>query len=109
MKLLYIVNRIDGPGGLERVLSIKASALADHYDYDVHIVTLNQNTTELFYKFSPKIAYHNIIAKGNPLLHAYKYASGLRRLVKKLKPSVIAVCDDGSYKARFKIDQDQNI
>ncbi|WP_109300635.1 glycosyltransferase family 4 protein [Aquimarina sp. AU474] len=95
MKLLYIVNRIDGPGGLERVLSIKASMLADHYNYDVHVVTLNQNNNDLFYKFSPKIKYHDITAKGNPLIHAYKYAIGLRRLIKTLKPDVIAVCDDG--------------
>ncbi len=95
MKLLYIVNRIDGPGGLERVLSIKASILADHYKYDVHIATLNQNSDELFYKFSSGITYHDITAKGNPLVHAYKYATGLRRLVKNLKPDVIAVCDDG--------------
>ncbi|MBQ4819571.1 glycosyltransferase family 4 protein [Aquimarina sp. MMG016] len=95
MKLVYIVNRIDGPGGLERVLSIKASMLADHYDYDVHIVTLNQKESDLFYEFSPKLTYHNIIARGNPLIHAYKYASGLRKTIKKLNPDVIAVCDDG--------------
>ena len=95
MRLVYIVNRIDGPGGLERVLSIKASRLADHYNYDIHVVTLNQNTNELFYQFSPKIKYHNINATGNPLVHAYKYAKGLRKVIKKIKPDVIAVCDDG--------------
>ncbi|MGY3794370.1 glycosyltransferase family 4 protein [Aquimarina sp. 433] len=95
MKLVYIVNRIDGPGGLERVLSIKASKLADDYDYDIHVVTLNQNTSELFYDFSPKLSYHNVEAKGNPISRMYKYAKGLRNTIKKLQPDVIAVCDDG--------------
>ncbi|WP_299436935.1 glycosyltransferase family 4 protein [uncultured Aquimarina sp.] len=95
MKLVYIVNRIDGPGGLERVLSIKASTLAEDYDYDIHIVTLNQETNELFYDFSAKLSYHNVSAKGNPLTRMYKYASGLRSVIKKLNPDVIAVCDDG--------------
>ncbi|MHA7059202.1 glycosyltransferase family 4 protein [Aquimarina sp. M1] len=95
MKLVYIVNRIDGPGGLERVLSIKASKLADDYDYDIHIITLNQDTDHLFYDFSSKLSYHNVKAKGNPLSRMYKYASGLRNIIKKLNPDIIAVCDDG--------------
>jgi glycosyltransferase involved in cell wall biosynthesis len=95
MKLVYITNRIDGPGGLERVLSIKASMLADNYDYDVSIITLNQDSDTLFYDFSPKISYHNINASGNPLIHTYKYIFQLRKMVKKLNPDVIAVCDDG--------------
>ncbi len=33
MKLLYITNGINGSGGLERVLSIKASYLADELGY----------------------------------------------------------------------------
>jgi len=95
MKLVYIVNRIDGPGGLERVLSIKASKLADDYDYDIHIVTLNQYTDQLFYDFSPKLSYHNVSAKGNPIARMYRYATGLKKVIKQLKPDVIAVCDDG--------------
>ena len=73
MRLVYIVNRIDGPGGLERVLSIKASMLADHYNYDIHIITLNQKSTDLFYEFSSKLTYHDIEATGNPILRAYRY------------------------------------
>ena len=95
MKLVYIVNRIDGPGGLERVLSIKASILADNHNYAVHIITLNQENTELFYEFSSKIVYHNISAVGNPILKIYRYVTNLRNAVKSIKPDVIAVCDDG--------------
>ncbi|WP_378173656.1 glycosyltransferase family 4 protein [Aquimarina sp. SS2-1] len=95
MKLVYIVNRIDGPGGLERVLSIKASKLTDDYNYDIHIVTLNQDTNDLFYDFSPKLTYHNVSAKGNPVARMYGYMNGLRKVIKQLKPDVIAVCDDG--------------
>ncbi len=95
MKLVYIVNRIDGPGGLERVLSIKASMLADKYNYDIHVITLNQENTTLFYDFSSKINYHNINATGNFLVHIYKYIYELRKMVKTLNPDVIAVCDDG--------------
>ena len=57
MKLLYITNQICGSGGLERVLSIKASFLADKLNYDVHFITLNQGDESLFYDFSKKLNY----------------------------------------------------
>ena len=41
MKLLYITNGIKGSGGLERVLAVKASYLADKFNYELHILTLN--------------------------------------------------------------------
>lgn len=91
MKLLYITNGITGVGGLERVLSIKASYLADKLGYEVHIVSLNEAGKELFYKFSPAITFHTVETSGGKS----QYFKGLRRLVKELGPDVISVCDDG--------------
>lgn len=95
IKLLYIVNRIDGPGGLERVLSIKASYLTDNYDYTVHILTLNQDTNNLFYDFSKKIQYHNIKVGGNAFSYLKSYKKGIREKIKEITPDIILVCDDG--------------
>ena len=53
-KLLYITNGINGAAGLERVLSVKASYLADKLNYEVHILTLNNGNTNLFYEFTQK-------------------------------------------------------
>ena len=91
MKLLYITNGITGVGGLERVLSIKASYLADTMGYDVHIVSLNESGKNFFYDFSPSISFHTIeVGKKKKL-----YFTGLRRLVRDVRPDVISVCDDG--------------
>ncbi len=95
MTLLYITNQICGAAGLERVLSIKASYLADKLNYKVHIITLNQNDTPLFYKFSNKLVYHDIEVKGNPITYIYSYISKIKRKVKEINPDVISVCDDG--------------
>ncbi|QLG46700.1 glycosyltransferase family 4 protein [Costertonia aggregata] len=95
MRLLYIVNRIDGPGGLERVLSIKASYFAEQYTYDVHVVTLNQKETDLFYDFSSRINFHNINAKGNPVSYLLQYRKGIRKTIDRLEPDIVLVCDDG--------------
>lgn len=100
MKLLYITNGINGPGGLERVLSIKASYLAEHFGYEVTIVTLNETHPNSFYTFSPKVELRSITVSGNPLAYLNAYVREIRKIVKEIKPDVISVCDDG-LKAYF--------
>jgi glycosyltransferase involved in cell wall biosynthesis len=95
IKILYITNGIVGVGGLERVLSIKASYLADGMGYEVHIATLNQNDVPQFYKFSPKIVLHDIKAGGNSIHYFLQYYNGIKNVVKSVAPDIIAVCDDG--------------
>ncbi len=95
MKLLYITNGINGSGGLERVLSVKASNLADQYDYNVTILSLNDNHLNPFYKFSDKIKMASISVGGTPFSFTKRYVQGIRRIVADFKPDVISVCDDG--------------
>ena len=95
MKLLYITNGINGSGGLERVLSVKASYLTEHYNYEVTIVSLNEIFPNSFYTFSPKIKLQTIFVSGNPIAYFIAYIKGLKKIVKEIKPDVISVCDDG--------------
>lgn len=95
MRVLYITNQISGAAGLERVLSIKASYLADEMEYDVHVVTLNQGRKPLFFDFSKKIKQHDITVAGNVFQYIKQYSLGLRSIVNSIKPDVICVCDDG--------------
>lgn len=95
IKLLYITNQICGSGGLERVLSIKASYLAEKLNYEVHILTLNQGDTPLFYEFSKQLIYHDITANGSNINYFLSYKNGLKKVVNLVKPDIISVCDDG--------------
>lgn len=95
MKLLYITNAINGSGGLERVLSIKASYLANQYGYEVSIVCLNDGDIKPFYIFSDKIKTYSIAVAGNPFQYLLAYKKGIKRIVKELQPDLISVCDDG--------------
>lgn len=95
MRLLYITNGLNGSGGLERVLSVKASYFAEKMGYEVHIVCLNDSHQNLFYDFSSKIQLHSISVYGNPLAYVKSYVSGLQRVVSQVQPDVILVCDDG--------------
>jgi glycosyltransferase involved in cell wall biosynthesis len=94
-KILYITNGIKGAAGLERVLSVKASHLADDFDYEVHILTLNNNNDAPFYHFSPKIIMHDIVVGGDPLDYFKSYSNGIKEVVRRSRPDVISVCDDG--------------
>jgi glycosyltransferase involved in cell wall biosynthesis len=95
MKLLYITNGINGAGGLERVLSIKASYLAEVYGYDVTILCLNNGHQNPFYIFSDKIKMVSISVSGNPMQYIKSYKKGIQEIVKTIRPDVISVCDDG--------------
>lgn len=95
MKILYITNGINGPGGLERVLSIKASWLAEQYGYEVHILVLNDAHVNLFFNFSPKIRLHSIAVSGNPIRYWNAYRRGIKETVCRIQPDIISVCDDG--------------
>ncbi len=77
------------------MLSVKASYLAEHYNYDVHILVLNGNDQNRFYAFSPNIQFHSIVVKGNPIGYITSYKSGIQKIVQVIQPDVISVCDDG--------------
>jgi glycosyltransferase involved in cell wall biosynthesis len=95
MKLLFITNGINGVGGLERVLSIKASYLVENYNYEVTILCLNGSHHTPFYTFSDKIRLISIAVGGNPISYLRAYYKGIREIVREVKPDVISVCDDG--------------
>lgn len=95
MKLLYVTNGINGAGGLERVLSIKASYLVEHYGYEVSILSLNGNHLRPFYTFSDKIKMYSITVEGNFLEYVSSYIKGIKKTLATVQPDVISVCDDG--------------
>lgn len=95
MKLLYITNGINGAGGLERVLSVKASLLTYQYGYEVIIATLNEDHHQPFYPFSSAVHFKTFSATGSGLSYLLQYRKGLQQLVREVRPDVISVCDDG--------------
>ena len=95
IKLLYITNGISGSGGLERVLSVKCSLLAEDYRYEVTILTLNEPNPRPFYPISGKVHFFNLPFSGNKEVISGAYFRRLGEVVNRLKPDVISVCDDG--------------
>lgn len=102
-RILYITNGITGSGGLERVVSLKATYFADKYNYDVHIITLNEQNKTKFYPLSDRVTIHNIEVQGN-LISFYKtYIYKIKRIINSISPNVIFVADDGLKGVLFPI------
>ncbi len=95
MKILYITNGITGSGGLERVLSVKASFLAEKYGHEVHILSLNEAGKSSFFNFSDKVVQHSIAVSGNPVQYLKSYVKGIKQMIQNINPDIISVCDDG--------------
>lgn len=97
MKLLFITNGINGPGGLERVLAIKTAHLIEKHGFEITILGLNQGNENPFFEFSDKINFINInIGNSNrPLKYINLYKKGVQRAVDEIQPDLISVCDNG--------------
>lgn len=95
MKLLYITNGITGSGGLERVLSVKCSLLADDRGYELHLLSLNEINKEPFFPFSKNIKIHTVEVGGNPISYFSQYKREIQKVVDEIQPDIISVCDDG--------------
>lgn len=55
MKIVYCLPQIFKPGGIERIVSIKANYLADVYGHDVTLVVADQRQNPPYYPISSKI------------------------------------------------------
>lgn len=55
MKIVYCLPQLFHPGGIERIVSIKANYFVEVYGYDVTIVVANQKKQVPFFKLNEKI------------------------------------------------------
>ena len=79
MRILYITDALAIWGGTERVLVEKANYLADNYDYDVHLITVNQGSHPILFPISERVHYTDLDIR----FHKQYIFRGLRRLIKR--------------------------
>lgn len=78
MRILYVTDALAIWGGLERILVDKANYLAEHYGYQVSIITSEQGSRPVPYALSPKVEHIDL---GVNFYQQYSF-HGLRRLIK---------------------------
>lgn len=55
IKIAYCLPSLYIPGGMERVLTVKANYFADALDYEVYIILTDEKDKKPYYELSPKI------------------------------------------------------
>lgn len=88
MRLVYLIHSLHGSGGMERVLSVKASWLAEKGGCEVHIVTASLRGRNPFFPLSSKVSLHDL-GTGDSFGPALsRYGRALRKLLSELRPDV---------------------
>lgn len=101
MKIVYCLPQLYQPGGIERIVSIKANYLAEVCQYDVFIITACQQGKLPYYPFSEKVKFIDLdidydvtltypiwkrIAKKSKLAHYHKQK--LSKILAKISPDI---------------------
>lgn len=95
MRLLYIVPKIKITGGVARVISIKVNYFVEHFGYEIHVLSQNEENEMPFYDFDSEIVFHNMILKGNVFKFFNSFQKQINQKITEIKPDVILVADNG--------------
>lgn len=63
MKIVYYLPSLYTPGGLERIITLKANYLADNFGFDITILTSEQNGQRPYYPLSENVKHVDLNVK----------------------------------------------
>lgn len=96
MIIAYCLHALNLSGGIERVLTTKASYLADVLGYEVHVITARQKGRKMPFKMSENVVLHDLDT--NDRVFLLKYTKRLEALLSKIHPDItVSVCDNSVY------------
>ena len=102
MKVVYYTDQVYMHGGLERVLMNKLNYLSKHTSIELHLITFQQENNPSCYPIPETVICHDLAIDYNRdisflspsnIKFAYKHYSRLKRVLKKIKPDVVVVCN----------------
>lgn len=95
MKVVYIIHGLYNSGGMERILTEKANALAIDYGYDVTIVTSEQKGRAPFFPLDSRVKVVDLGVN----YHLPKFHKRLEKLLMELRPDVtVSYCGGEVHK-----------
>ena len=100
LKLVYITPALYMAGGVERVLTLKANYLAEHFGYDITIILTEGKGKPLFYPISDKIKVINLnigfegLWTCSFLKKVFVYLKKQRQYKKALTHELMRICPD---------------
>ena len=100
LKLVYVTPAIYSAGGVERVVTMKASYFAEEYGYDVTIIVTEGNGCDSFFPLSGKVKVVNLEINFEELWTCsfikkiMVYLKKQRRYKKSLTQELMRICPD---------------
>lgn len=92
MKLLYITTRIDGMGGLQRVVVERLNYWATVEQHEIVLLTTNSKHEPLYFTLASLIKHIDITDFYTSI---FQYKNKLKSVVKTENPDVVLVSDNG--------------
>jgi glycosyltransferase involved in cell wall biosynthesis len=101
VKIVFIIDQVHRHGGIERVLSIKANYLAKLKNYDIHIITTEQQGKPSCYFFSELIQFQDLNINYNReksyfhpenLIKVPRHILKINTVLKTINPNIVVVC-----------------
>ena len=89
MRIVYEIERLSTNGGIERIITAKASYMAEQWGWDVIILVLYKGCEKSFFPISPKVRVQCLDIK--PRCNIITVPSALYRLnkaIKDIKPNI---------------------
>ncbi|MGL4533667.1 MAG: glycosyltransferase family 4 protein [Fusobacteriaceae bacterium] len=117
MKIVYLINSLENPGGMERVLANKANYFSQKFGYKVYIVTTDQDSQTSFYKLNDEIKMINLsinyfedkkknfIKRILPFIAKQKtHKQEIKRILSEIKPDFVVSmgCEDTCFLTKIK-------
>jgi glycosyltransferase involved in cell wall biosynthesis len=85
MRIVYLYGGLFNPGGMERVITIKANYLAERLNYEVFLVTTEQMGRPVYFPLSPKVHLCHLDIHIGKNFEKKQYVRQLVRRVFKIK------------------------
>lgn len=86
MRIAYCIHSLHNSGGMERVLTLKANALAALPGYEVHIIAAALHGRKPCFPVDPAVRVHDLDL--NEHLHPRRYARRLEALLCEISPDI---------------------
>ena len=93
MRVVYLIHSLHRSGGIERVLSLKAGALAAREGFEVWIVTFRQRGRPPFFPLDPRVKTLDLGVNDKSPLGGRRLRSRLDAALECIRPDVtVSLC-----------------